>query len=130
MHDLSFSIAKLGLFTGSGLLGLASIDTQTGGWVVGLERMGSFALVAAFVLGTLWLASKALPILLGMFERTKDQFVEELKLERMAREKSIDAFREMLHVHRSETVAAIKEQTGYVARLVDQLEERPCQIKK
>lgn len=120
IHQLTVDVAKLGAATFTGLLGVTiagEIEQQS--WVVGLERMGSFALVAVFVIGTLWLIGKTLPILLQMFERTKDQFVAELQAERAAREKSVEAFREMLQSHRTETVNAIREQTALISKVIE-----------
>jgi hypothetical protein len=103
-----------------------------------IRELGSFGLVAVFVLGILWAIKAILPKLLEFLATTKDGFLnelketrtghaEELRQERISREAQTEAFREMLRAHRGETVAAIKEQTGYVADLVKELKGRPCQ---
>ena len=123
-------------------IGLASAVTGDerlfGVSVATIRELGSFGLVAVFVLGILWAIKAILPKLLEFLAQTKDGFLtelketrtghaEELRQERISREAQTEAFREMLRAHRGETVAAIKEQTGYVADLVKELKGRPCQ---
>lgn len=60
-------------------------------------------------------------------DASQDKFLAELREERNTRERTEDAFREMLHAHKAETVAAIHEQTRFFAELLDELRSRPCQ---
>lgn len=127
---------------GIGGMGIASATATDehlfGISITTIRELGSFGLVAVFVLGILWAIKAILPKLLGFLAETKDGFLaelketrmahsEELKLERLSRETQTNAFREMLQAHRGETVAAIKEQTGYIADLVKEIKHRPCQ---
>jgi hypothetical protein len=60
-------------------------------------------------------------------DHSQDKFLAELREERISRQNTEAAFREMLQGHKTETIAAIKEQTGCVRELVAQLQGRPCQ---
>ena len=99
-----------------------------------IRELGSFGLIAVFVLGVLWLCWKAIPVLIAMLERTKDQFVAEIKEERIARERSVEAFRDMLKSHKSDLgdkmdsiKDSIDEGNDIVSSLVTELSQRPCQ---
>jgi Sec-independent protein translocase protein TatA len=60
-------------------------------------------------------------------DKSQSDFLAEMREERASRERTETAFREALHESKKETVAAIKEQTGYVSELVKELKDRPCQ---
>jgi len=104
-------------------------------WLDVFER-GGFLLVTLVGLGLFgWLVVPKLldwakDYLEDLKETNKQQigyFLTELEKGRDSRERTEEAFREALHDSKKETVAAIKEQTGYVADLVKELKGRPPQ---
>jgi len=134
--------------SGIGFAATAATDEHLFGVSVAtIRELGSFGLVAIFVLGILWCIKAMLPKVLDFLSETKNGFLEELKTtresnlleqaaERHSREKQIDAFREMMQSHKSSMEAqflALKEvnQNGNQAihDLVAELKGRPCQKK-
>jgi urocanate hydratase len=121
-----------------------------------IRELGSFGLVAIFVLGILWAIKGAAPKALDFLKDAKDGFLSELSAirtthaeemtqarianaqelaqERASREAQVDAFREMMSAHRTAMEAqfsALKQinEDGNKAinSLVEELKERPCQ---
>lgn len=144
MNDLFCQAVKSAVVTAGGISGMFIVadsmpaDEKLFGLSVNtIRELGSFGLVAVFVLGVLWLCWKALPVLITMLERTKDQFVAEIKEERIAREKSVDAFREMLKSHKGDLgdkmdriKESIDEGNDIVSSLVTEISQRPCQKER
>jgi Sec-independent protein translocase protein TatA len=62
-------------------------------------------------------------------DQSQDKFLAELASERLYRKDSENAFREMLHSHKTETVGAIKEQTEQITELVRNVKAKPCLLK-
>ena len=122
------STVKLAGLVGSGVFGLsiASITNDPTTWVPGLERLGSFLLIAVFVIAVVVGLAKLIPAILAIAERTKDQFIVELKEERISREKGVEAMREMLAAHKNDLGAKLDEGNRITRDLVDQLRGRPC----
>jgi hypothetical protein len=128
-HIFSSGLKLVGII-GAGLAGVTlseSAHSDQSLLVTGIERMGSFALIAIFVLAILWGLGKLVPQILAGLEKTKDQFLCELKEERTSREKSIDAFREMLGAHKNDLGEKLDEGNRLTRALVDELKSRPCQ---
>jgi hypothetical protein len=123
-------------YTTTNLLGLAVIianspTTSTQDTIVhGLERMGSFFLVAVFVIAVLWGLNKLVPTMIANIEKTKDQFLEALREERHSREKNVDAFRDMLREHKIDIVNKLDEGNKIMKGLAGNLDSRPCQMTK
>jgi hypothetical protein len=121
-----------------------------------IRELGSFGLVAVFVLGVLWMIKGLAPKALDFLKDAKDGFLNELSAirathaeemkqarvanaqelaqERASREAQVDAFREMMSAHRTTMEAqfsALKQinEDGNKAinSLVEELKERPCQ---
>jgi len=99
-----------------------------------IRELGSFGLVALFVLGVLWLFKAMVPKILGLVESTIASFLEELKLERLAREQSVRDFQAMLNTHRNDlgakldtTNKSLEDGNKIMSDLVEALSERPCQ---
>jgi hypothetical protein len=122
---------KLAALCGGGILAFAGAEVIGGPdspiLVQGIERMGSFALVAIFVLAVLWGLSRMIPPFLAGIEKAKDQFLAELREERKAREGMTDAFRDMLSAHKNELGAKLDEGNRITRELVHELRARPCQ---
>lgn len=136
LFSQSLKIAGLCGSAGIGVQLLASDDIMPTSWIQGFERMGSFFLIAIFVLSIMWLVNKIIPLVMVALEKTKDQFLDELKEERVAREKSLEAMREMLQAHKSDlgqkmvdVRSAVDVGNKIAGELVDELKKRPCQIK-
>lgn len=158
LHELTTQIVKAVLVTGMGVFGFLATtdgiqDEKLFGISVGVIReLGSFGLIVVLVLGVLWLFKKAVEIAVPKFvqflEKTTETFLAELEktreghaaemvAERAARERSVDALREMLAAHKHdlgvnidklrETAAAGNELTE---QMIQELHERPCQMKK
>jgi hypothetical protein len=112
-----------------------------------IRELGSFGLVAVFVLGILWAIKGAAPKALDFLKDCKDGFLcelaatrkehaAELANERASREAQVNAIREMMSAHRTAMEAqfsALKQinEDGNKAinSLVEELKERPCQKK-
>jgi len=128
-HVFSNGLKLVGI-VGAGLFGVTLSETGHSDQsllVTGIERMGSFALIAVFVLAILWGLGKLVPQILSGLEKTKDQFLSELKDERASREKSVEAFREMLGSHKADLGEKLDEGNRLTRALVDELKSRPCQ---
>jgi len=128
-HIFSSGLKLVGII-GAGLAGVTlseSAHSDQSLLVTGIERMGSFALIAVFVLAILWGLGKLVPQILSGLEKTKDQFLCELKEERTSREKSVDAFREMLGSHKNDLGEKLDEGNRLTRALVEELKSRPCQ---
>ena len=63
-------------------------------------------------------------------DKSQREFLDEIKEERVTRQNTENAFREMLHSHKRETVEAIKEQTDILRTLGEELRVRPCQMRQ
>lgn len=157
LNEITCQVVKSCLVTGVGIFGFLATtadiqDERIFGVSVGVVReLGSFGLIVVLVLGVLWLFKKAVEIavpkmveflektssnFLGELEKTREGHAAEMVAERAAREKSVDAFREMLQAHKSDLgnkLDAIRETTAagntISEKLVTELETRPCQIK-
>lgn len=157
LQDISCQIIKSCIVTGVGVFGFLATtadiqDERIFGISVGVVReLGSFGLIVVLVLGVLWLFKKAVeiavPKLVEFLEKTSTNFLAELEktreghaaemmAERAAREKSVDAFREMLQSHKHDLgikLDAIRETSAagntLTEKLVTELETRPCQLK-
>jgi len=124
--------------TGGGLAIIATVDIANGTSVADMVReFGSFGLIVVLVLGCLWVAKCTAPLVLKSLTDTRDLFLAEIREERLSREKSQDAFREMLQSHKRDTLAALERQTAMLEKqqltfetLIESLEIRPCQMKK
>jgi hypothetical protein len=128
-HVFSNGLKLVGI-VGAGLFGVTLSETGHSDQsllVTGIERMGSFALIAVFVLAILWGLGKLVPQILSGLDKTKDQFLSELKDERASREKSVEAFREMLGSHKADLGEKLDEGNRLTRALVDELKSRPCQ---
>jgi hypothetical protein len=128
-HIFSSGLKLVGII-GAGLAGVTlseSAHNDQSLLVTGIERMGSFFLIAVFVLAILWGLGKLVPQILSGLEKTKDQFLSELKEERASREKSVDAFREMLGSHKNDLGEKLDEGNKLTRELVAELKGRPCQ---
>jgi hypothetical protein len=128
-HIFSNGVKLVGI-VGAGLAGVTiseSAHSDQSLLVTGIERMGSFALIAVFVLAILWGLGKLVPQILAGLEKTKDQFLSELKEERASREKSVEAFREMLGAHKNDLGEKLDEGNRITRELVAELKCRPCQ---
>ena len=128
-HIFSNGLKLVGLI-GAGLAGVTLSEaehTDQSLLVTGIERRGSFFLIAVFVLAILWGLGKLVPQILAGLEKTKDQFLCELKDERASREKSVEAFREMLGSHKADLGEKLDEGNRLTRELVAELKSRPCQ---
>jgi len=155
MFDLLFQCAvKSAVIVAAGIGGIGFVASGSatdehlfGISVATIRELGSFGLVALFVLGILWSIKAMLPKVLDFLADTKNGFLEELKTtresnsleqaaERASREKQIDAFREMMQAHKASMEAqlsALKEVNEHgnsaIRELVAELKGRPCQKK-
>jgi hypothetical protein len=132
-HIFSSSVKLVGIVgTIFGTVTLAEMKSGAAyaDWFTGLERMGSFFLLALLFLAGAWGISKIVPGFLAGIERTKDQFLTELKEERLSREKSVDAFRDMLGAHKDELGKKLDEGNNLTRKLVEEITKRPCQIDR
>jgi len=146
LTEFSQFTAKAAAVTMTGITSifLATIPTdaaQIDVWLKALREFGSFALIVAFVGGCIWGAQKMVPksleFLTNFLTTTRDGFLNELRLEREARERSVTDFREMLGAHKSdlklkldEVKEVLQEGNGYVQQLAEAMEGRPCVIVK
>lgn len=127
-------LAALGGVFGSVTLATGSFGPES--WLVIFEKGGFLLLTLLCIAFFVWLVlPKMMDWLRAYLERLENRnviqlegFMQELKEQRLSRERTEDAFREMLQSHKRETVGAISEQTGYVKELVKELKGRPCQV--
>lgn len=134
----------------------AEENLNLGPWVAGLRELGSFWLVAVILLGVGWFLKKYVPIILEQQEKRYTSFfttIEALRVsnetslnaERVLREHSMDAFREMLASHKTdlggkldgikdsnkaslgEVTKQLEEGNKITENLVNELKSRPCQ---
>jgi len=132
---LRFSIAGA---TGIGGVLLAAGDIASNDQVLGvnvssLREIGSFGLIALFVIAILMGIRQLAPAFLKFLSDTKDEFIKELKEERAMREKSTDDFRQMLSSHKhdlreklDEVKASINTGNDLTGQLIAQLKKSPC----
>jgi F0F1-type ATP synthase membrane subunit b/b' len=159
MFDNFFDKLFAPAISGVAILGGALISTgipqlEDGSWITSAFEKGGVAIVL-LILFILSIRYVAPPILNWMtnylnelekrntdtqkrwedrMDRAQDKYLQDMKEERDMKREMTNSFREMLHSHKAETVAAIKEQSAlvkkqveYTEALVEELSNRPCQ---
>jgi len=119
-----------------GVAGIPTGESPTW-WVLFVREFGSFGVLVAFSLLVILGLRAMVPKMFDLFVGTIDAFKQEMKEERLAREKSVNDFREMLSSHKSdlggkliEVRQAIEDGNDINQSLVSELQKRPCQCMK
>ena len=135
-HPISLLATGLSGLVGTILLTGESESSLFGINITSLRELGSFGLIAVFVLVILLGIRQLAPAFLKFLTDTKNEFLGELKAERAAREKSTDDFRQMLSSHKHdirEKLDEVKKEIGegnnLTRELVDRLKKSPCLLK-
>lgn len=121
-----------------GSLSLATGGTGADGWLLIFEK-GGFLLLTLVGLGLFtWLIiPKFIDWARAYLERLEERnmkqlemFLGELEKQRLSRELAEGAVREILHDHKVETVAAIKELGKYFERLLSETKNQTHEVKQ
>jgi hypothetical protein len=97
-------------------------------WIVAIRELTSFAIIGILVLGAAYLLYQIVPIISKFLTDLTNRHLDELRLEREARERSLVDFREMLHAHSDKVAEKIEEQTHTLQALCKEVSGRPCQL--
>ncbi len=118
------------------LLATASpTDSEVSWWVSTVRELGSFGLIAGFVIAVVMMGRALIPRIIDQLERKDVAFLTSLEKERELREHMMDGFRDMLHAHKKdigEKIDAVNTSIQMGNRITQNLGEaiKACPLKK